>query len=1253
MVEDGGAEDSSSPEPDADLDSDPSSNPTPLEPRGNQRAVIDSTADCISVDAGAGTGKTTTMLMRIEHAIREEGVDPDDVLVLTFANEAAASIREAVTERLAPDAAAAIDVYTYHSFCYRLVREYAYYLGLSPEFDVVTDHGRRRLVRRLLEENDYDFADATRGDGSAADLTTSVDRFIQGMSQEDIDPETLDERLPDVRTLERLGEFVLWLERQAGDDLSFDNEALRWFNRDEHLEEARESLVGYGKLLTYCRECIAEAPAEFREDDIVEDVERYFRVMQRCVTNTREALSIDDPPTKQLPRALFGNEIWGRATDRIEQTPFGRLKHYLEFMRLARHYAAVYADYRTALETERTVDFDELVRTATRLLDDSAVAEEITGRWTQVYCDEFQDTDETQFSLITRLTAGADRPSLLAIGDKDQAIYGWRGTDREGLDRLADAADDHERVALELNFRSNQEILDVTNHCDYGPQSSKTLREVDRTPGEYREPNPPHRVLKVESSEVGWSTPEQVATTVSRLLNGEFENVPERELADIAVIVRKNSHAQAVADELGDLQIPYEVSGSARGEISPGIRTLLSYFRALVDPTADAHLRRVLLYRYRVTEGDLEHLHSRTGPLSDAVATVDCEPGTSPLSDPEPVAQAREHLETLRDLRSVYPLAQFVRRFRELTRLEWFLTSEERTRLERVERFVEAYDPDTVLGTLTPAFVDALEGSLRGSSTEYGRGSRSADCVDVMTVHQAKGLQFDTVLLPYLSDEEWCVESDYARRARDRLLAATIDDDVESPLRADLAAETVGEEWRVLHVALTRAENHLFLFGSSYDYEGGDEDGTLPASVAESCLPEAVEWSVTGERMDLWESLTASFERVREDYPETVVDRTEEIAFSRLSPGTITYYARNRGERTVEPLETREAIETIHRLGRMLRTGTLTAAGDAVEHADAAADGVDIPGGRSAGALTADTVRFPVETLSQATELPVAMDHSYSSIRTHEECARKHYLDHVVRAVDDPAVAGDGDRSGDARLVGSLFHAVAEEAFAREYRTRDRWREAAARQLTARGLEGHADRVLACIDRYFDARAADVDAPVHEWESLAAELPFGLEDVPGVSGDVIGYIDSVRRTPAGELVVLDYKATATRIEPEDAAQLLLYLRACDELFDERVSRVGYVYVGEAGTEIDGADGHGGRDADHRVDLFTRDQLSDWTSVRETLEAVDEPSFADTSPGTHCRYCPHRSLGCAPAEYAPGRGGDGAIVGLEGDAGGDE
>ncbi|GAB7019496.1 UvrD-helicase domain-containing protein [Halostagnicola bangensis] len=1228
--------------------SDPN-DPDPLEPKGNQRAVIESQSASTSVDAGAGTGKTTTMLMRIERAIGRGEVDPENVLVLTFANEAASSIREAVTERLDPEAAAAIDVYTYHSFCYQLVREYAYYLGLSPDFEIVTERKRRRIVGRLLAETEYDFAAApARGDGSPEDLADAVDWFITTMSQENVGPETLESQLPAVRTLELCTEFVLWLEDLATAEFSFDNEAFRFFNDPDHLEAARESLIEYGKLVGFCREKIAEAPSEFRADSVVRTIDRYLRALQTCVTNTLETLSLEEPTTKHLPRALFGNEIWGDSTGRLEQTPFGRLKHYVEFLRLARHYTDVYADYRETLANEHAVDFDELVRTATGLLTDeddsrppegetgtNSVADEIAGRWEHVYCDEFQDTDETQFRLIRSLTSGTDRPDLLAIGDKDQAIYGWRGTDRKGLDRLADTDDDHESIELELNFRSRQEILDLTNHCSYGPQSSKTLRENDRTIGEYDEPDPPHRVLKVESDELPWSPPEQVGKATSRLLNGQFENVPRRSLEDVAIIVRTNRQAQAVADELENLRIPYEVSGSPRGEISPGIRTVLSYLRVLVDPDADSHLRRVLLYRYRIPESDLETLARRDGSLYEALFDLefsdngDTDGDQGSVDALDRLERARDHLAALESIQDVYPLSEFVRRFRERTNLEWFLTADERTELERIDRFVEAYDGDSVLDRLTPRFVDALERTLRGSESSFSRGSRSADSVDVMTVHQAKGLQFDTVLVPFLSDEEWCVDGDYARRDRYRLLEATLDDEIDSPLLENLAADPLGEEWRVLHVALTRAENHLFVFGSAYEYDG--DETQLSVSTAESCLADEIGWSVAGKRMDLWTTVTESFETVREQYPETVVDCTETLgSTTRTNPGTITYY-QDYDDRRIEPLETRQAIETVHQLGRLLRENRLLPAADA-SSVPGLEDRFDVPTDRQASALTTETVRFPVETLSTVSELEATIRHSYSALETHETCPRKHYLDHVVRAFDDPdrtlardleasptdssSSAMDGREHG--RLVGSLFHDVAEEAFHRGYDTEDAWRDAAIRQLTARNVPEHREAVLACIERYFEAESPDFDDPVADWEPVAAELPFVLENVAGVSGDVVGYADSVRRTPTGELVVLDYKATAERIDPDDAVQLSLYARACEQVFEDPIAAVGYVYVGD----VDGP----------RVDLIDPDELPAWSTVRGSLESVDEPAFTETTPGSHCRFCAHRSLGCGPDEY---------------------
>ena len=1195
--------------------------PQPRIPQGNQRAVIDSDATCISVDAGAGTGKTTTMLMRIERALERGNVDPEEILVVTFANEAAANIRESIANRLEPAVAARIDVYTYHSLCYRLVREYAYYLGLSPSFEVVTERGRRRLLNRLLAERDYGFAAVDVGPSeraTPATLAGTVDEFVSVMSRENIDPDDLEAALPDERTLNFLDELLSVARREATASLSFDNEALRFFNRDEHLEVAREALVSYGTRLTFCREKIAESPTAFREEPLVQEIDAYLRTVQACVTNVHDTMDLDDPTTKQLPRVLFANQIWGERTKTIEQTPVGRLEHYVAFLRQAIHYTAIYADYRETLTTDGAVDFDELVRTATRLVADPAVADEIVGRWTHVYCDEFQDTDATQWSLVTELTRGDDRPELLAIGDTDQAIYGWRGTDPSGLERVGEDHPDHESIELEVNFRSKQEILDLTNHCSYGPQTSKTLREFGRTPGEYEEADPSHRVLKVESDDLEWSVPEQVGMTISRLLTAECARVPKRTVGDVAVIVRTNAQARAITDELEARQIPYERAGSAAGSTSPGVQTILSYLRVLADPDADVHLRRVLLMRYRLSEADLRTLQTADGGLYEVLRSVD----SDTFKDPTRVERARADLEALTAEKDAYPLSQFLRRFRERTRLEWFVEPASRRAFDRIERFADAYDGNDVLGSLSTRFVDALERAVTGGSGDRQQGTTSADAVDVMTVHQAKGLQYDTVLVPFCSDEEWCVRSDYTYSSRYRLLAAMLDENIESPLCADLATEPVAESWRVLHVALTRAENHLFVFGSEYDYEGTEAE--LAASTAQSCLSDRIDWSVTGRRMDLWTTLTEAFERVEATYPETVADVTDTLSATTQTLMGQVAYTDGDHERT---LETGEAVKSIHRMGRLLRDRSLLPAADA---APVIAEN-PIPTSRRIGALDRSAIRFSPDALVDPvrTDAPGALTHSYSALRTHDECPRKHYLEYVVGATADPMWVGTStddapDEVSDpsapksnARLVGTVFHAVAEEAFYRDYTGQLEWETAARRQLTARGQRQHEADVLACVDRYFEAATPDIDAPVHEWPELAAEVSFTVDDVPGVDGAVVGAIDTVRRAPDGTLAVLDYKATGERIDPESAVQLALYARAYERQFDEAVDSVGYVYVGP----ID--------DSHPRVDLRTPTAVPTWTSVRGALEAIDQPTYAETTPGSHCQYCPHRSLGCGP------------------------
>ena len=1170
---------------------------TPEGPLGNQRRVLESEAQCTTVDAGAGTGKTTTMLLRIERLV-DRGEDPGSILVLTFANEAAANIREAIGDRLDAETAAAIDVYTYHSWCYRLVSEYGYQLGRSPELEVVTDHRRRRLIESLLREEDYPFVHDETADRPLPAVLDAAEEFVGRMSREDLDPERVLETLPNERTLAVLLGITRTLEEAAQRRLTFDEPSLLYFSSSDHLETARERLVEYGKVVRIAQERLRDHGLAH---PVATDVDAFLEALFSSVRATEGALSLEDTPTKHLPRVLYCNQIFGPTTARIEQTPAGRLWAYLSYLREARGYAHCYRDYRQALEGTDAIDFDQIVRDARRLIEDPATRADVVDRWSWVCCDEFQDTDETQFGLLTALAGGDDGPSLLAIGDTDQAIYGWRGTDPTGLARLGAAFEDHEAVELERNFRSTQPILDVANRCQYGPQSSKHLeahrpREPDRT-----------EVLTVDSDELPLETPEQVARMVTLLLNEAVPGVPRRTPGDVAVVVRTNEQARRVGEALADVQIPHTITGSPRGQVSPGLQTLLSCLRVVLDPDQDIHLRRVLVYRYRVPATDLATLHERTGSLFDALASVE----SSALEQPGRVQAARDHLEELRAVRAAAPLSTLLERLLAVTDLPWYLTPSEREELERVHRFTDLHEGEAVLTTLTEAFVDGLERSLsRGSGPD--RGEKSADRIDVMTVHQAKGLEFDTVLVPFCSDEHWCVERDYAERSRPAMLAALLDDAVESPLRADLAVESVREEWRVFHVAITRAANHLVLFGSGYDYDGGDG---LGVSTADRCLPASIEWSTAGRRMDLWSAVTAAVDTVAADHPGSVADVTATLSRTEpMRPGRITYYE-DFGDRQVEPLETASALETVHQLGRLLRTGTLLPAADA---GDVPGTGVGTPTGRHLSALTSDTIRFPVAAMAGADDLQPALHHSHSALATYERCPRKHYLDHVVRAFDDLADTGG---AGSARVVGSLFHAVAEEAHLRGYDDRERWRAVARRQAIARNEEAHLEAVLACVDRYFAADCPLVAAPVHAWEELAAELPFTLEGIEGVRGAVVGYVDSVRRLPDGRLAVLDYKATTERIPPEAASQLRVYVTACERRFDAPIAAAGYVYVGAAGPA---------------TELFPTEKLPDWTSVTERLSSLDDPRYDEYRPGPHCRGCPHQSLGCAPAGlYEPG------------------
>lgn len=1136
------------------------------EPKGNQPAVIESTSSRIRVNAGAGTGKTSTMVWKINHHISTDDAIPGRILALTFASKAAHNIESRVADELDSIAGYNVSAYTYHSFCHQLLKDYAYYTDHPPDFELVTDQTFSNLLPGIIAESDFEFINpmSPGGNGRHDSVLTDLQSFIGDVKHAGYTPMDIRGALPTKGEIHRAQAAVKQILRVASSLRDFDTlfEYDSWDQKDAQMISWLEDLDQ--NLETFATRFSGES-------GFLDEIASYLEQMQTVVDVIVDLYESGEWVDGKLsiPFSLFTDSWSSKYFESFEQNLFTRLQEYVTVYRRAYDFVQGYEVYERVLDERDALDYDDLIQQTIELLDDDVVGDELKAEWDYVYCDEFQDTHQAELDLVEAL---AENANLLIIGDTDQAIYEWRGADPENLEDVTDIFGEIESIDLDLNFRSYQGILDFTENLGHTDPLTA-----------YRGRNE-NEVVRVTGYPDREAQAEQVATTVSRLLRGEFTDIDAYEKGEIAIIVRTNSQARAVAEQLEDESIPFSISTTGNEDQPPGIETVLAYFRFLVDTSDEISLSRVLLHLYGVPQTDLETLHTHDEPLSRALNDIEREQ----LAKPNVVERAVSDIDQLQTVRKTNSISGFYERFREITKIEWYLTTDERRELAQLENTIEGYDDDGVQSMLTDDFVAHLD--LQSTIAEQTDDTRiqtvekTENKINLLTIHRAKGLDFDVVLLPFLSDDEWLTTpGSYAENVfpYDELVGSRLSNGGTNWLTADRS--DLSEQWRTVHVAITRAKDHLFFFG--HERGAASEPDQISAATINEYLPSSIDWSVGGAQMNLWQELQASYEELESNHPESVTDVTEVV--NRGLDETrenITYYGRQ--------LDPGEAEDRVLEFAQQLHEGSLYAV---------------------------DPSEFDLQANPGSADLDISLarEHSHTSVETFKQCPRRHYLDHVVYAYDDEVADTQSEPGGeyiDYAKVGTLFHDVAEEAYWREYADQSEWVEALERLAFRIDIsEAERERTRGAIETYFQT-------DISQWEQLAAEWPFVLDQyLDGLSGTVKGYIDGVFRRESGEIVVIDYKTTNTKKSIEDSYQLLLYLEALNEYLDGTdVTHAGYVYVGEAGPEIE---------------LYTADELATYKdNLHRDLHAADTSQYANHSSGMICADCFHQSLGCAAPEY---------------------
>jgi DNA helicase-2/ATP-dependent DNA helicase PcrA len=845
---------------------------------------------------------------------------------------------------------------------------------------------------------------------------------------------------------------------------------------------------------------------------------------------------------------------------------------------------AVYRAYEQYKRAGHLIDYSDMILEAVRLLDrEPGIQEEYRTRYPYILVDEFQDTNYVQLQLL-KLLAG---DHLCVVGDDDQAIYRFRGAYLTNFADFRRTWDGCCETLLDRNYRSTSRILAVAQQL----MASAPDRKVKAIGTD----NPEGERVVVARCENEAAEIEFVGAEIERLTGTEFlprkENRPRLfRYGDIAILCRKREKGAALARALNRRGIPCTFRGRVQLFNLPEIRDVMAWLRAVDNPVGNG----ASLYRIMRSSGIPEVTVQRLMGAAKKFRNRD-------LGDEGVYEAMRRAPEIVQgDAHLVAELLASIDRFVEekgTTTLLQLVHAvlmhgsglyrravagsglQSITALNAFYRIAEEYDEITpnaglkdFLGYLSVMAGFEIDVEIEGQE----------DAVRIMTVHKAKGLEFPAVFVVDLSEGRFPL----GYRAK----KFTVPADLARGLKSAHDEKELfrQEERRLLYVAMTRAEERLYL--TQVRWHRGNKNESDPSSFL--------------VELD-YENNTALIELREIDAPVAVDLVPAEVR----DPLDLHRYAQI-DLLTRAVAEARYTAAFIH-LVTLERIRLLAEGGDPASFDPASFLSVPLPAPE-----TAIPGSSPVPV-----EIPRTFSFSASSLECYDECPLKYKFRHLLEIPTPPKGYFD---------LGTAVHTTV-ELLSKDrqkgiQRTRDEaigilqasWDPSGYTSVTQEGE--HWAKALLQLDNYISWDTANPNAVVD------VERWFSFKYLDQI---MKGKIDRLERTPGGKLVVIDYKTGDPRYSPtkntvKDEIQLNLYALAIYSEFGVLPAEASYLYLEKT------------KGVRYVPTLETLGTFRE--RVAGIIDNVQSGNFP-ARPSNDCRRCDYREL----CDGEPGEGPGTSIV----------
>jgi len=721
-----------------------------------QKIAVDTIEGPVMVIAGAGTGKTQTIALRIGKILRETQVNPSNILCLTFTENAALNMRERLLNLIA-SSSYSVRIVTFHAFCNSVIKDHPeYFLKSTVESEAIDDITEIEIIRSLIDK--LPISSPLKNLNFTYFYQKDIISTLSTLKKENISPTRFDE------LIKFAAEFVTTA-----------------FPFVEKLQQIRATPKAAGEIITLISDLISNS----KINPLYQVRLQYFLNLYQS-----EAISLSDlkKNVKDFVESLNNN------------------------LPKLRDLSQIYQSYQKILLDRGLYDYEDMILW---VISAFQIHPELLSQYQELYqyllVDEFQDTNSAQMEILNLLTKNQSNPNLFVVGDDDQSIYRFQGASVENVYSFYQKYQQNLKlVVLKNNYRSHQLILDsseaVISHnqsriTQYIGNLDKSLKSISTF-----DPNPINLLAANSVTEENY----WISSKIKKLVDSGVS--PK----NIAILYRNNADINDLLPYLSQNNLHYLRSDSINILDTPEIQQLLTLLKYLADSTNDTLLFHVLSFKFiHLNSLELYQLFRLVSkekrPLSEIifdhkfinknfskVFAKNLHIFALRVAKIQKLSKNQTADELFNLIIRKFKYLSFVLKTGNLSLLKQLNTLyshlKQSLSLEKMDIFswvkkIELLSENNLSLNSSP-LVSEIDNSLR-----------------LMTVHKAKGLEFDYVFLIKVLSGKW-----------DSSTSRTL---IKLPLgilRYDIASnDTLEEDRRLFYVALTRARQQIYISYSRFN----------------------------------------------------------------------------------------------------------------------------------------------------------------------------------------------------------------------------------------------------------------------------------------------------------------------------------------------------------------------------------------------------------------------------------------------------